>query len=313
LTTPGTAFNAYGNWRIENCTVVNYPTAYRKGTGSPVAYNCLAQGCGTSFTGVGGDYNCSDAGTPPGAHSVVGTVQFVDPANGDYHLAAGDAMARSAGTDLSADPALAFDTDIDGQLRPTGAAWDIGVDQTVSSRTALAATFDGSSYLSLASSSPVGLANGRHFTCSFWVQLSPQAQQTGEILSLASASNYHPFAITIDPSGLLGVYSKTTSGATALSLSGSIAMPPGSGWHHVLIAVNANQAAAMDGVHLYVDGVIDPSPTITTYVPNDLMLVRSGGVYAVGSDTFQSSVNFVRTARKGQTMCCGVDGKQGEA
>ena len=52
---------------------------------------------------------------------------FVDAPNGDYHLGDGDTAARDAGTDLSADAAYPFDTDIDGDAR-TG-TWDIGADE----------------------------------------------------------------------------------------------------------------------------------------------------------------------------------------
>lgn len=50
---------------------------------------------------------------------------FVDALMGNYHLAAG-----SAGIDV-ADPAATVNTDVDGDLRPAGAASDIGADEVV--------------------------------------------------------------------------------------------------------------------------------------------------------------------------------------
>jgi hypothetical protein len=55
------------------------------------------------------------------------TFSFVDPPGGDFHLTSGDAGARDQGTDLSADPDLAFSDDIDGDVR--GGTWDIGADE----------------------------------------------------------------------------------------------------------------------------------------------------------------------------------------
>jgi hypothetical protein len=58
------------------------------------------------------------------------TPAFVDPGNDDYRLANNDTAARDQGTDLSADPDLAFSTDLEGQTRFTG-LWDIGADEGV--------------------------------------------------------------------------------------------------------------------------------------------------------------------------------------
>jgi hypothetical protein len=57
------------------------------------------------------------------------SVQFVDAAGGDFHLAAGDTAARGKGVDLSTDPNLPVTDDIDGDPRPTSGP-DIGADQT---------------------------------------------------------------------------------------------------------------------------------------------------------------------------------------
>ena len=55
------------------------------------------------------------------------TITFVDATNKDFHLAPTDTSARGAGTNLSADPNLAFNNDIDGFWRFN--IWDIGADQ----------------------------------------------------------------------------------------------------------------------------------------------------------------------------------------
>jgi len=122
-----TVVNAYYGYQLDP----NYPTAY-------TAKNNIAQNCINGFYESGGsfnatsDYNLSDiAGDAPGSHSKNGVkVQFVNAASKDFHLAQGDASAIDQGTNLSTDANLAFSTDIDGQPRPMGPAWDIGADET---------------------------------------------------------------------------------------------------------------------------------------------------------------------------------------
>ena len=67
------------------------------------------------------DYNISNFTDAPGSHSKSSTTATFASINGlDFHLAAADTAARNAGADLSADPDLAFSTDIDGETRPKG-------------------------------------------------------------------------------------------------------------------------------------------------------------------------------------------------
>ena len=75
------------------------------------------------------DYNASSDNSAPGTHARrQQTFSFVDAANKNYHLTSSDVGAKGAGINLSADAAWPFTTDIDGQLRPSSGAWDIGAD-----------------------------------------------------------------------------------------------------------------------------------------------------------------------------------------
>ena len=96
------------------------------------AKNCISQGCLDGFNGAFGaasDYNISDvASDAPGTNSKTGTVVFKDAANGDYHLASSDTVARGAGANLTAS---GITTDVDGDARPATGAWDVGADHWV--------------------------------------------------------------------------------------------------------------------------------------------------------------------------------------
>ncbi len=122
---------------IYNNVVYNSQYGYTHlGDTAAVFINNIGQvcsyGCFATAALSGSDYNISsDAYTPGGgAHSKINTtVSFVDAANKNFHLAPNDTAAKDAGRDLSADLYLAFNTDIDGQTRPIGSAWDIGPDE----------------------------------------------------------------------------------------------------------------------------------------------------------------------------------------
>ena len=90
---------------------------------------------------AGTDYN-STASTSIG-YTVTGggnihdrvsqSFSFLNVASGDFHLGSSDTGAKDQGENLSSDAGLPIDTDIDGQSRPYGAAFDIGADEYVPS------------------------------------------------------------------------------------------------------------------------------------------------------------------------------------
>lgn len=109
-----------------------------------VAYNNLIKSCTTPATGTfnaGSGYNATNNGSI--GYTVTGgavgdrtgqTFTFVDEANDDFHLASNDAGALGYGTNLYNDANFPFQDDIDGQDRGgSGAQWDIGADEYVSS------------------------------------------------------------------------------------------------------------------------------------------------------------------------------------
>lgn len=136
----GNTISAYNN-TIDDCRI---GIARTNGTLRPK--NNIVQNCTSvdySGTLTDSETNISSDTTSPNAALRSISLTFVDAANGDYHLAAGDTDAIGAGTDLHADANLAFNYDIDGDTRPDG-AWDIGADQIPASGITL--TADGGSY-----------------------------------------------------------------------------------------------------------------------------------------------------------------------
>jgi len=128
IDTAGQKAYVYNN-TVYNCNVGIYSAGYQ----DIVAKNNLVQDCTDGYGGSfdpDSDYNISDiSGDAPGSNSKTCTVSFIDEANDDFHLASNDTCAKDSGTDLSSDPNLAFNDDIDGETR-TG-TWDIGADEYV--------------------------------------------------------------------------------------------------------------------------------------------------------------------------------------
>lgn len=135
-----------GTGIVYNCTVINRSTNVRAAldltnwdqpSGHVVRLkNLLIQ----SSAGV--NYNV--VGTPtealtiltqdtsaPGTGLDSKTATFVDSANWDYHLAAGDTVSKDVGTNLSGDANWPFSVDGDGVTR--AGTWDVGADEYASS------------------------------------------------------------------------------------------------------------------------------------------------------------------------------------
>jgi hypothetical protein len=127
----GTGNFTYNGYAYSN-TVYGWGTGITKTAGNAlVAKNNLCNGNTTDYGGspyaASSVTNLSEDTSSPNTALRSKAVTFVDEAGFDFHLSPSDANAKGAGTDLSADAAFPFSTDIDGQTR--AAPWDAGADQ----------------------------------------------------------------------------------------------------------------------------------------------------------------------------------------
>jgi len=81
----------------------------------------------SSYNTTDSTNNLASHDTPPGLNPIWCNVTFFNENASNFHLSSTDTCARGNGTDLSADPYLKFNYDIDRETR-TG-TWDVGADQ----------------------------------------------------------------------------------------------------------------------------------------------------------------------------------------
>ena len=123
-------------YAYNNTGIANYGAGFRRENGTVYLINDIGISSNSAaFTGIFSSvsYSASDDATADDwggtGNKINQSFSFADSANRDFHLLPSDTAAKDAGTDLLADPNLAFTTDIDGQTR--SGSWDIGADEFI--------------------------------------------------------------------------------------------------------------------------------------------------------------------------------------
>jgi len=107
-----------------NNIITGHPVGIHAVQDSKLGIYSTLWGEGASENGI----NLEGTGTITHVTDIVGNPAFVNPANGDYHISSNSA-AKNAGE------VSGISTDIDGDLRPNGGAYDIGADEFVNNLT----------------------------------------------------------------------------------------------------------------------------------------------------------------------------------
>src|SRR3989344_78147 len=122
-----------GTGYIYNNTIINVHGGINNEStlGLIVAKNNIVQ---DSNWGYGGTFsassnNISNNGAPGSNSQNNTTVSFVNKTGKDFHLSPSDTKALNRGVSLISDPYLPVSSDIEGDSRPSGVAWDIGADE----------------------------------------------------------------------------------------------------------------------------------------------------------------------------------------
>jgi hypothetical protein len=146
-------FNSFGagthTIAFYNCVITGFDDGLETdaGTTTITVTNCALTNNGDDFDVAAGSWtiaNCASNdgdGSSPVQPADWSTV-FVDGANYDYHLAAGDTDLTGAGANLYA----TFTTDIDSDTRQSSGAWDIGIDIPASGPTDITGTHTADSF-----------------------------------------------------------------------------------------------------------------------------------------------------------------------
>ncbi|MBI5568238.1 MAG: hypothetical protein HY870_25315, partial [Chloroflexi bacterium] len=188
--------NGSGNLEVINSIISNHAIAIKRMGGIVTEDYNLFYGNITNTVGV-----------TNGAHSLVGDPRFVDPAHDGYHLAFGSA-AIDHGIDVG------VYTDLDGNLRPHGAGFDIGAYEFMGDTRYVATTGDDASNLCLDQLSPCAT-----------VQHAIDVANDGDQVLIASGL-YTQSTTLSKPVSLTGVNSDTTilhavAGQRVLTVTGA--------------------------------------------------------------------------------------------
>jgi len=154
--------------------------------------------------------------------------------------------------------------------------------------TAETATFNGSSHYARLTGAAAGIADGKVFTCSFWMKLSGGDSATQGIWTMA-ATTASRVSITRNSSNVLSVSASNFAAAQILGMTGSTTLTAAhagwdgvDGWNHVFICVNL-ATASQDDCKIYLNGVQETESFSTGPTNDTIDIAPTGPRYTVGA------------------------------
>lgn len=228
----GILFQGYNAYLYNNTIFNSNHGYYRYSSGNVIAKNNIAYNNADNYTGSFSATSTNNLSGPnqsdaPGANARQNAiVSFYSTSTSNFHLLASDINAKDHGTDLSADPYLPFNADIDGQTR-TG-AWDIGADEFVPLNISIVATSSVTVNSATVTWTTDNLSSSTvqyGLSTSYGSASSSSTFVTSHIINLSnltSGSTYHFRVISTDAFGMTATssdYTFKTAGATQIYYS----------------------------------------------------------------------------------------------
>lgn len=141
------------------------------------------------------------------------------------------------------------------------------------------AVFDGTDFMSVTSSAPSGLTDGRVFTCSVWLKDVDGASQ--DVLAFTNSGGTVRMEVHVKSDNRFGVFGRNSSGTTILTVRMQDLMSSlSAGWHHFYVCIDLTDSNKRK---IYVDGVQQTLSATITYTNDNLDLVGSNYRYGVGA------------------------------
>lgn len=139
----------------------------------------------------------------------------------------------------------------------------------------------GNDWVSLTSSGPTGLADGKTFTFSGWVKLWADSIWH-PLANFGTSGPATRFLVRIENTGVIRVFAVNSSGSTILDISSTATITSSEGWVHVYTCIDLTDTTKRK---IYKNGV-SSSLTVTTWSDDTIDFIGANYIYRFGADIF---------------------------
>lgn len=152
-----------------------------------------------------------------------------------------------------------------------------------------AADLDDTEYMSLISSGPTGLADGKAFTFSFWYNPDSDNNFDG-LVTIYNGINTNRLQYRVSDGNQLIVVGRNSSSTVILDLTSSVTFASGGGWYHIHAFFDLTNASNRG---LVINGTADSSATWGTYTNDTIDVVGTSYRYFVGARAVGTPDQFI--------------------